>query len=186
MHTHKRWFQLVSVCLGLKSGRFTQGQVKANRLPRLHRDPRGFSHNAPCPRAALTRSGTADPQHSEPRHAGHSQHGTQNQRTNGEPQKKNITYIICFYHESKIYDWLDMIKTHKQKAYVTITTRKTDYNHHRIVFMNTTGLKDISWRYEKTCGFDSKHHQIRSTVILLLAIISYLRFFQSITFTIVL
>ncbi len=124
----------MSVCLGLKSGRFTQWQVKANRPGR---DPRGFSHNALCPRAALTRSGTADPQHSEPRHAGDSQHGTQNQRTNGEPQKKNITYIICFYHESKIHDWLDMIKTHKQKVYVTVTARKADYNHHRIIFWKT-------------------------------------------------
>lgn len=76
--TNKRsaqsWFQLVSVCLGLKSCRFTQWRVKANRpvclrLPRLHRpgrDTRGFAHNALCPQATLTRSGTADLQHSEP------------------------------------------------------------------------------------------------------------------------
>lgn len=154
----------MSVCLGLKSCRFTQWRVKANRpvclrLPRLHRpgrDTRGFAHNALCPQATLTRSGTADLQHSEPDQSrdalqsGYDQNftantltdnGTQNQRTTEECgfslDYRTSHTSFDFYHESKIYDRLDMIKglnTSKRtnrKAYMTITVRKTDYKHHR-------------------------------------------------------
>ncbi len=157
------------------------------RLPRLHRpgrDTRGFAHNALCPRAALTRSGTADLQHSEPDQSRDTlqsryeqnfttntltDNGTQNQRTTEEPQNHRTSHTsFVFYHESKIYDRLDMIKglntskrTNRQ-TYVTITVRKTDYKHHTNIKRSSSWtwqvlcLKDISWRCEKTCGFDSQ------------------------------